>query len=160
VEPVEIDVVVNGVRYTELHGDAGNMLQAFVRTPAGMPPGSTAWVLSAGKFYRDPIRTQPRVLGLFTAAVSNSLYSLFRADMVKLYALCAVTRSNFRVIALPEDFRGQASAFAFDKSELTNLYWIGHGLTVNGGGVWRDAPPDTWPGEAAPVRTGTQFKYP
>src|SRR5262245_59027038 len=39
VAPVEFNVEVNGERYTELHADAGNLAQAFVRTPAGMPAG-------------------------------------------------------------------------------------------------------------------------
>jgi hypothetical protein len=159
VQPVEIDVEVNGVRYTELHGDAGNMLQAFVRTPAGMPAGSTAWVLSAGKFYRDPIRDRPRFTGLIGGAVSNSLYALFRSDMVKLYALCAATHSNFRVIALPEDFRGASSSFAFDPDELCRLYHIGYQLTANRA-PWRTTPPETQPGEAPLVRTGTSFIIP
>ncbi len=158
VRPVEINVEVNGVRYTELHADAGNMLQAFVRTPAGIPAGSTAWVLSAGKFYRDPVRERPRIAGLISGAVSNSLYALFRADMMKLYALCAVTHSHFRVLGLPEDFRGAASSFAFDPIELTRLYHIGYQLTLNNS-PWRIAPPDTLPGEAVPVRTGTTFEY-
>ena len=39
VTPVEFTVEVNGVLYTELHADAGNLSQAFVRTPAGYPSG-------------------------------------------------------------------------------------------------------------------------
>jgi hypothetical protein len=159
VEPVPIEVEVNGVRYTEWHADAGNMLQAFVRTPAGIPPGSTFWVLSAGKFYRDPVRGRARFVELIGGAVSNSLYALFRSDLVKLYALCAVTRSNFRLIALPEDFRGSTSSFAFDPEELSRLYHIGYQLTANGV-PWRTTPPESQPGEAAPVRTGTSFVVP
>ncbi len=157
--PTKIDVEVNGVRYTELHGDAGNMLQAFVRTPAGIPPGSTAWVLSAGKYYRDPPEGPPRMLKLIGGAVSNSLYALFRSDLVKLYALCAVTKSQFRLIALPQDFHVSASAFAFDPEELVRLYWIGYQMTA-GGADWRTVPPDTLPGEATPPRTGTRFSSP
>jgi hypothetical protein len=159
VLPTEIDIEINGVLYRELHVDAGNMLQAFVRTPAGIPAGTNFWCLSAGKYYRDPPEGAPRILPLFGAAVSNSLYALFRSDLVKLYALCSVTKSNFRLIALPQDFKVSTSAFAFDPAELERLYWIGFELTAHGG-QWRTAPPDTLPGEAAPVRTGTQFIVP
>lgn len=157
IQPVEIDIEVDGVRYTEWHADAGNMLQAFVRTPAGIPPGSDFWILSAGKFYRDPVEGRPRLAGLIGGAVSNSLYALFRADLLKLYALCAVTHSRFHVIALPEDFRATSSSFAFDSDELCRLYRIGYQLAV-GGIPWRTTPPDTLPGEFPDVRTGTHFE--
>lgn len=159
VRPVELCVEVNGVKYTEMHTDAGNMLQAFVRTPAGVPPGSTAWVLSAGKFHRDPLRDPPKILSLLTGGVSNSLYALFRSDLMKLYALCAVSRSEFRLLALPDDFRGAASSFAFDPAELSKLYWIGYQLTA-GHAEWRHVPPDTLPGEARIPRTGLEFTVP
>ncbi len=159
VRPVEIDVEVNGKRYTELHADAGNFAQAFVRTPTGIPPGSAAWVLSAGKYYRDPVRDRPRIITLFAGAVSNSLYALFRADLVKLYALCAVSRADFRLLALPEDFSATASSFEFDPEELSRLYLIGYQLSA-GGAPWRAAPPDALPGEASPPRTGTAFTAP
>ncbi|HSQ56306.1 MAG TPA: patatin-like phospholipase family protein [Gemmata sp.] len=159
VKPTEIVVEINGVNYREFHTDGGNMLQAFVRTPAEIPAGSTFWALSAGKYYRDPPEGPPRILSLFGGAVSNSLYALFRSDLMKLYALCAVTRSNFRLIALPQDFKVSSSAFAFDPAELERLYWVGYQMTANGG-QWRNAPPDTLPGEATPPRTGTQFISP
>lgn len=159
VAPVEIDVEVNGVRYVEKHADAGNMAQAFIRTPAGLPAGSTAWILSAGKLYRDPLREAPRVFGLIGGAVSNSLYALFRADLMKAYALCAVTRSEFRLMVLPQDFQVTTSAFAFDPAELTRLYWIGYQLGA-GKGSWQTSPPDTLPGEVSPPRTGLQFVAP
>ena len=158
VAPVEFNVEVNGVRYTELHADAGNIAQAFVRTPAGIPPGSTAWVLSAGKVYRDQLKERPRVFGLIGGAVSNSLYALFRSDLVKLYALCAVTKAHFRLLALPQDFQVTPSAFAFDPEELVRLYMIGYQMVTGGGeGVWRTTPPDTLPHEVTPPRTGLEF---
>jgi hypothetical protein len=158
-QAIEITVEVNGCRYTELHTDAGNMLQAFVRTPSGVPAGTNFWILSAGKYYRDPLPGDPKIINVAAAGVSNSLYALFRSDLVKLYALCAATRSNFRLIALPQDFKVTASAFAFDPEELVRLYWVGYQMTT-GGAQWRTAPPDTLPGEATPPRTGTSFVWP
>jgi hypothetical protein len=157
VTPVEFNVEVNGVLYTELHADAGNLSQAFVRTPAGIPPGSTAWVLSAGKVYRDQLKERPRVFGLIGGAVSNSLYALFRADLVKLYALCAVTKSQFRLLALPQEFPVTPSAFAFDPAELVRLYDVGFQMVADGQDRWRRTPPDTLPNEITPPRTGLEF---
>ncbi len=160
VQPVEFKVMVNGVCYTEYHSDAGNLAQAFVRSPAGIPPGSTVWVLSAGKNYRDPIKKSPSVLSLVGNAVSNSLYALFRADTMKIYALCAVTHSNFKLLALPVDFNAETSAFAFNLEELNRMYWVGYQMGAAGANEWRTTPPDTLPNEATSPRTGFQFITP
>lgn len=159
VKPVEFDVEVNGVHYTELHGDAGNFAQAFVRSPAGIPAGSSFWVLSAGKVYRDQHQKMPKIFGLLGAAISNSLYSLFRADLMKLYALCAVTQSHFNLMVMPQDFHGETSSAAFDPAELTRMFWLGYQMAA-GSGQWLTTPPDTLPGEADPPRTGLQFLTP
>lgn len=159
VAPVEFDVEVNGVRYRELHADAGNIVQAFVRSPGPIPAGSTIWVLSAGKVYRDQLEGRPRVFGLIGTAVSNALYALFRSDLVKLYALCAVTGSQFRLIALPQDFPVTPGSFAFDPEESQRMFWFGYQMAVRGG-EWRPVPPETLPGEASPPRIGFQYFTP
>jgi hypothetical protein len=156
VRPVEFQVEVNGVCYTEWHGDAGNFAQAFVRSPGRIPAGSTFWVLSAGKVYRD-IQKKPTVFGLLGAAISNSLYTLFRADLIKLYALCAVTNSNFKLLVMPQDFHGETSSAAFDPAELTRMYWLGYQMAAGGCDVWLTTPPDTLSGEATPPRVGLEF---
>jgi hypothetical protein len=160
IKPVEFNVEVNGVCYTEWHGDAGNLAQAFVRSPAAIPPGSNFWILSAGKVYRDQLQKGPTVFGLLGAAISNSLYSLFRADLMKLYALCAVTQSHFKLLVLPQDFHGETSSAAFDPAELTRMFWQGYQMAAGGDEVWLTTPPDTLPGEANPPRTGFQFVTP
>ena len=148
------------VRYRELHADAGNIVQAFVRTPAGIPPGSNVWVLSAGKNYRDPMKKRPRVFGLVGGAVSNSLYALFRSDLVKLYALCAVTRSQFRLLALPLEFPVTPSAFAFDPEELVRMYWVGYQMAAAVRTAGAKPRPTRCPRETTPPRTGLQFVAP
>jgi hypothetical protein len=160
VAPVEFKVEVNGVYYDELHGDAGNLAQAFVRSPAGIPTGSTAWCLSAGKVYRDQLKDRPRVFGLIGGAVSNSLYALFRSDLVKLYALCALTKSQYRFLALPQDFCAETSSFAFDPEEMKRMYWVGYHMAAVGEKGWRTTPPDTLPHEITPPRVGLQFVTP
>jgi hypothetical protein len=157
IKQVEFKVEVNGVCYDEWHGDAGNFAQAFVRSPVSIPSGSNFWVLSAGKVYRDQLEKGPTVFGLLGAAISNSLYSLFRADLIKLYALCAVTQSNFKLLVLPQEFHGQTSSAAFDPAELTRMYWLGYQMAASGEQVWLTTPPDTLPGEASPPRIGLQF---
>jgi hypothetical protein len=158
VPPIRFDVTVNGARYTELHADAGNMAQVFLRTAGPVPPGSNVWVLSAGKSHPDHSTTRSRTLGTMLRAVSAALYSLFRADTMKLYAFCTATRSNFHLIALPDDFKGHSSSLVFDSNESRRMYLVGYQLTA--GGTWATHPPDTLPGETSPPRAGFDFVTP
>ncbi len=158
VPPVEFDVTVNGVRYTELHADAGNLAQVFVRTVGPLPPDSAIWVLSAGKTHPDYDAKQPRILEAMVRAVSATLYALFRADTMKLYALCGVTRSKFRIQALPPEFAGRASSMVFDPVESERMYLVGY--QMGAGKSWETRPPDTGPGEVPPPRGGIEFTAP
>jgi hypothetical protein len=158
VPPVEFDVTVNGVRYTELHADAGNLVQVFVRTAGPVPPGSNLWILSAGKSHPNYHSTRPRLMQTITTAVSATLYALFRADTVKLYALCGVTRSRFRLLTIPTDFDGRPSSMAFHPAESFRMFWIGYDLAVSD--TWQTLPPDTAPGEVCPPRVGVEFVTP
>jgi hypothetical protein len=158
VPPVEFDVTVNGTRYTELHADAGNLAQVFVCTAGPLPPGSTVWILSAGKTHPNGAHGVPRVLESMVTAVSGALYALFRADTMKLYALCGVTRSSFRMMALPAGFNGRASSMVFDRAESHRMFQTGHRMAVNG--EWETQPPDTTPGEVSPPRAGVEFVTP
>ena len=155
VPPVAFDVTVNGVRYTELHADAGNLAQVFVCTPGPLPPGSSVWVLSAGKTHPNCSHGTPRVLESMVRAVSTTLYALFRADTLRLYALCGVTRSRFRMMALPEGFEGRTNSMVFNHHESQRMYLIGYQMAA--GDLWETQPPDTAPGEVSPPRAGTEF---
>jgi predicted acylesterase/phospholipase RssA len=155
VPPVEFDVTVNGVHYTELHADAGNLAQVFVSTAGPLPPGSNVWVLSAGKTHPNCAKGTPRMFASIGTTVSATLYALFRADTVKLYALCGVTRSRFHMIALPDDFNGHASSMVFDPAESHRMYWVGYQMAT--GAAWESQPPDTAPGELSPPRAGVEF---
>jgi Patatin-like phospholipase len=137
VPPVEFDVVVNGTRYKELHADAGNLTQVFVRTSGALPKG------------------RPRVIESMALAVSAGLYSLFRADCMKLYALCGVTRSRFHLMAVPQDFYGRTSSMVFDREESERLYLTGYQMAT--GAAWQTRPPDGTRGDLPPPRNGTEF---
>jgi hypothetical protein len=157
--PVEFDVTVNGVRYRESHGDAGDMTQAFVRTANGLPPGSDVYVVGAGKLYRDPPAGRPRAISTAAAAASNTLYSLFRADASNLYALCAVTGSRFHLIATPPDVAVTPGSLSFDRGDLRLLFDAGYQQGVTGTG-WRATPPGSQPDEVLVPRTGLEFLAP
>lgn len=158
VPAVEFDVTVNGVRYQELHADAGNLTQVFVRTAGPLASGSSLWVLSAGKTHQNRAQKNPGTFETLVNAVSTSLYALFRADTVKLHALCRVTGSRFGLIALPDDFEGRSSSMVFDPKESQRMYLIGY--QMGAGGAWETFPPDTGPGTVSPPRAGLEFTAP
>jgi hypothetical protein len=153
---VEFDVTVNGVHYRELHGDAGNLTQAFVRTANGLPPGSNVYVVSAGKYYRDPLAEKPRPIPTVAVAASNTLYALFRADAANIFALCAVTKSRFHLIATPPPVKASPGSLAFDPEDQRLLFAVGYKQGLNGTD-WRSTPPGSQPDEVLVPRTGLDF---
>jgi hypothetical protein len=154
--PVEFDIELNGVRYKEMHVDAGNVIQAFIRTPNGLPPTSNVYVLTSGKIYRDPLDEEPRFIRILGASVSNTMYALFRESAYKMYALCAVTGAHFHLIALPNSVKVKPGSMSFDRDELRLLYRVGR-QTAAGGIPWRRVPPSSLPGESLVPRTGLEF---
>ncbi|MDB5311697.1 MAG: hypothetical protein JWO38_5899 [Gemmataceae bacterium] len=156
---VEFEVEVNGVRYKERHGDGGSIVQAFVRTPNGLPPGSDVYVLTAGKVYRDSLTEKPRVLKVIGATVSSTLYALYRDDAMKVYALCEVSGAKFHLVAMPRDVNVRPGSMTFDTAELRHLFAVGYQAGVNGI-AWRSTPPGTEPGETITPRTGLEFVVP
>jgi hypothetical protein len=157
--PVEFEVTVNGVCYRELHGDAGNIAQAFVRTADGLPPGSDVYVIAAGKLYRDPQQERSRAFKTLVTAASNTLYALFRADAANIYALCAVSRARFHLVATPPEVTVTAGSLSFDKGDQRMLFDAGY-RQVAGGNGWQATPPGSQPGEALVPRTGLDFVVP
>ncbi|QDU22345.1 patatin-like phospholipase family protein [Urbifossiella limnaea] len=154
--PVEFDIELNGQRYQELHVDAGNVIQAFVQTPRGLPPGSNVYIVASGKIYRDPLDENPRFLKVMAASVSNTMYALFRESAYKMYALCAVTGSNFHLNAVPTTLKIEPGSMTFKKEEMRLLFDVGRQSAV-GGVPWRRTPPSSQPGETMVPRTGLEY---
>jgi hypothetical protein len=154
--PVEFDIELNGVRYKELHVDAGNVIQAFIRTPYGLPPTSNVYILASGKIYRDPLDEEPRFLRVLAASVSNTIYALFRESAYKMYAMCAVTGANFYLNAVPTALRIKPGSMTFGREEMQLLFRVGRESAV-GGVPWRRTPPSSQPGETLVPRTGLEF---
>ncbi len=153
---VRFEVTVNGVKYDELHADGGSITQGFVRSPRPIPPGSDLWCLCAGKLYAHPFDGKPKFLQLVGATVSGSLYAIFRADMVRLFALCGVTGMRYHLHATPNELPVTPASMTFDPDEMRKLYQIG--LSTGASGIpWRPYPAGVMPGEAEPARGGLNF---
>lgn len=154
--PVEFDIELNGVRYREMHVDAGNVIQAFIQTPRGLPPGSNVYVIASGKIYRDPLDENPRFLKVLAASVSNTIYALFRESAYKMYAICAVTGANFHLNAVPTTLKIEPGSMTFKKEEMRLLFNVGRQAAA-GGVPWRRTPPSSQPGETLVPRTGLEY---
>ncbi len=157
--PVEFDITVNGVCYHELHGDAGNVTQGFIRTANGLPPGSNVYVICAGYLHTPPRTERPGFFGLVSRGVSDSLDALFRADLVNLYSLCAATRSKFHLISMPPTLKTTGGSMSFHLDEALQMYQVGYQMGTSGP-AWRVTPPGCQPGEGAIPRTGLHFVTP
>lgn len=156
---VEFDVTVNGKCYRELHGDAGNLTQAFLRTANGLPPGSNVYVLTAGYLYTPPRIESPSFLNLLSRGLSDSLDALFRADLMTMYTLCAASKSKFHLLAMPPTLPIKPGSMSFDPVESRKMYDCGFQMG-RCGPVWRNVPPATLPGEPVTPRTGLEFVTP
>ncbi|HJZ55557.1 MAG TPA: patatin-like phospholipase family protein [Gemmataceae bacterium] len=169
--PVEIDVQINGRRYTELHVDGGATTGVFLRASAlnvdrealkaGQQPlaGSDAYVIVAGKLYVDPACTDRRAVRIGTSSLRSLLYEQTRGELFRIYTLCTLAGMKFHLAAIPEDFRTGTEAMSFDPVEMRKLYEAGY-AAATGGRAWRDTPPGAEPYEQTRPRTGTQFYAP
>jgi predicted acylesterase/phospholipase RssA len=169
--PVEIEVDVNGRRYTEPHVDGGVVAQVFVQrfmlaadSADGQRvdkvcPGSTVWVVTAGKLHADSSRTGTRTLEIGVSAINTLLYAQTRNDIRRIAALAQETNSDFRLTAVPDDFPIDPSAKLFDSAVMGKLFDIGYTLGRSDAKAWQNTPPEADDVQGTP-RTGTQFLAP
>jgi hypothetical protein len=154
--PVEFDVVVDGVRYTEQHVDGGAASQAFLRLgPGGERPGPgvTGWLhgsnlyaMAAGKLYAPHVEGKVGILARVGGSISSSLYALYRAELGVMYAFCGVSGMTFHLNAIPEETEVPPNSMSFETEAMRRLYQIGYD-SAKRGIPWRFTPPGTEPGE-------------
>ena len=168
---VEFDLTVNGVNYREAHNDGGTVCQSFVRLPPSAPTpdpadparrwlaGSKLYILAGGKVFVDPVEGRPDVIARARGAASSSLYALYRADLWRVYAICAASGMEFRHTAVPQDTVVSPSAFEFDPAAMTKLFDLGRNRILSGE-AWSQTPPGTTPDEAELPRAGFDFTIP
>ena len=172
--PVRIPVEIDGKHYEELHVDGGVsdevIFRAFMvadlnrmigRPGAWAPPGSALYVISNGKLYADPMCVSPvRVFRLATASFRSVIYGKTRDELYRIYLNCLETGVDFRLTAIPQEFRVSASGgLQIPRADQERLFETGRqiGQAPGFGPGWRDLPPGTDPSEQALPRTGTRF---
>jgi predicted acylesterase/phospholipase RssA len=169
--PVPIDVEINGRRYTELHADGGVSAQVFVqRAMLGLHTSdewrerncgpTTVWVISAGKLRSDPSCTGTRTLEIGMNALNGMVYTQTRSDIRRIAALAHEAKADFRLTAVPQNFRVEATDQLFDPIVMQKLFDIGYTLGSSGAKGWRGDPPAPDEIDSSPPRSGTQFLAP
>jgi hypothetical protein len=169
--PVEIEIEIDGRKYTELHVDGGVTTEVFIRPgdfqlnpeeiKSGKHPleGYNLYVLTSGKYYADPQCVNRSLPGIASGTVAALLYAKTRDDLLRMYTLCLVTGMKFHVTAVPQELQTSTDSLDFNPVEMKRLldegYQIGRSADP-----WRKLPPGTDPEEQALPRTGTQFASP
>ena len=171
VPPVDFDVEVNGTRYQEEHADGGAIAQAFVRFGREVAPrnpakpgtrwlvGSNLYAIAGGKLYADTREDDMGMLSRITSTVSGTLYALYRADLWRVYSMCAVSGMKFHHAAVPQDAKITLGSTDFDVSTMRKLFEIGHDMAIKGN-LWRETPPGCEEGEEDNPRAGLRFTVP
>ncbi len=169
--PVNIDVEVNGRRYTEAHADGGTTNQVFLPGNAlGIDPdalrrgesplkGSTCYVIIAGKLYADPGCIRERALDIGRDAVSTLSYAQTRNDLLRVAFLCYLTGMRFQLTSVPADFPISPDSMTFDPAEMRRLYDLGVALGRSGT-AWRSSAPGVERDEQVLPRGGREFLAP
>lgn len=164
---VEIPVEFDGKCYKETHVDGGGVAQVFVRLGENHPrpteaggnwlAGSNLYLIAGGKLYADPV---PGPIGFFsklTGNISATLYALYRADLMKLYALCTSSGMKFQLAAVPPDLDVPGSSVSFEPTAMRALFDRGYAFG-KAQGPWRNSPPGAEVGEDPPARHGIRFQ--
>ena len=166
---VEFNVDVDGVCYTEHHVDGGGVLQTFVRFGPEAPQpdpanpsarwlsGSNLYLIGGGKLYKDVLAEPPGFVARILSNVSATLYALFRADVWRLYTLCAVSGMKFHLTSIPDEFPTAERSTSFDPEYQRQLFAVGFDR-MRCGQPWRYTPPGYEPGEEVYPRAGLSFR--
>lgn len=169
--PVEIEIEVDGRKFTELHVDGGVTTEVFIlpgecqldvdEIEKGKRPlaGYNLYVITSGKYYADPQCVDRSLSGIATGTVAALLYAKTRDDLLRLYTICLVSGMKFHVTAVPQELSTSTDSLNFDPVEMKKLLDAGYAIGRSPN-PWRFLPPGTDPEEQTLPRTGTRFATP
>jgi predicted acylesterase/phospholipase RssA len=165
--PVEIEVQVDGKKYTELHADGGVICTVWVpphvldavtpdpTRPAQLQPPADVYCILAGKSFIDVGYTRRSVFDVLQVFLATAQAAGHRRDVSNLYNLSKLAGANFRMAGVPNEFATNSSGLDFDRTEMGKLFE--EGFKVGDGHLWWNAPPERISGEVDPIRTGVKF---
>ena len=166
--PVEIAVLVNGKRYTEMHADGGVAASIFLdpymlfgdKTDAtattGLPAGPNIYAIVAGKLYVEPGEVQPRFFSVAGQSLTGVLQAQFEGNLMRLFLMSKLTGGSFQLTAVPQDVPIGDSSLSFDPVIMRRCFDVGYQLSSQGK-QWRTLPPGSEPMEQRQPRAGVEF---
>jgi predicted acylesterase/phospholipase RssA len=164
--PVEINITIDGRRYSELHADGNAGASLFLpsqlqsmrsRLPDSSEEGRTnVYVVIAGKLTPER-KTVPRQLYHVTEFSLRSLIqSQMESDLQRVFLLTRMTGANFHLAAIPDDVPTPTSAMSLDPKTMRQVFESGRQFgRVNS--RWQAVPPGIDPAEWKLPRVGTSF---
>jgi predicted patatin/cPLA2 family phospholipase len=164
--PVPINIVVDGVRHTELHVDGGVSASLFLRPDMlGAKPGpngagrqeANIFVIVAGKVRPAVKPVKGWLVEVSEESVQGLLQSQFEGDLLRLYMLAHLRGAQFAVTAIPESFGGQKDSLSFDPQVMRALFEVGYRAAA-AGTAWASSPPGLTSKEQPPPRGGVHFR--
>ena len=152
--PVKFDVEIDGCRYQEEHVDGGATTQIFLRPgslgektqPVGWLKGSKFYAMAAGKLYPPELTGNIGFVKRVSTILSASLYSLYRSELMNLYAYCQISGMEFHSTSVPPDAEVPPNSTTFDPKDGIKLYALGYNIS-RPTMVWRKTAPGVEPGE-------------
>lgn len=159
--PVAFNVEVNGHCHREEHCDAGAVAMVLPPFPpvSGCLAGSDIYVLASRKLYSEPACVRKSAFCRLKPCMMAFFEALTRENIGKVYSLCMLTGSRFHLLALPQEYHGEAPSLTnIYPKEAPKLFETGYQLGV-GGPCWRFTPPGAEPGEEALPHDGRGIQF-
>jgi predicted acylesterase/phospholipase RssA len=165
--PVEIEVEVDGKKYTELHADGGIICTVWVppqvldavapdpTRPAKLQPPAVVYVVLAGKPFIEVGHVRRSVFDVLQVFLATAQAAGHRRDVANLYHLTKLAGGNFHLAGVPTDMTTNSGGLDFDREVMGKLF--DEGFRVGKGQLWWKAPPERAAGEVDPIRTGVKF---
>jgi predicted acylesterase/phospholipase RssA len=148
--PVMIDVVVDGVRYQEMHVDGGAMAQVFAYPPTlhlrkeaaneGIGERQRAiYIIRNARLDPDWASVKRRTLPIAGRAIGALMQTQGIGDLYRIYATTQRDHVDYNLAFVPRSFTTPHKE-QFDTAYMRALYQTGYELAV-AGYPWQKTPP-------------------
>ena len=164
--PVDVQIDIDGTKYTELHVDGGVAAALFLQpamvgvTPeqevANTPDDSHVYVVVAGQLQLPRRAVKRRLTQVVEESIGGVLQSQLEGDLLKTYLLARFAGADFALTSVPKDITFESAPLAFDPVTMQKLFQTGyeHAATREG---WHVVPASLTLDEQTPPRSGVEF---
>lgn len=164
--PVDVEVDIDGKRYTELHVDGGVAAALFLQpamvgvTPEqdvpNTPNDSHVYVVVAGQLQLPRRAVKRRLTKVFEESIGGVLQSQLEGDLLKTYLLARFAGADFALTSVPKDITFESAPLAFDPVTMQKLFQTGYEHAATRAG-WQVVPASLTQDELTPPRSGVEF---